>query len=300
MTGAQSADERAFDAPVDGGLLHGTVWHPDTSGTPVLAVHGMTANQRCWPPVARLLPDRPVIGVDLRGRGRSNVLPGPYALVQHADDLARALEALRMERVIVTGHSMGAFVAVRLAERHPDRVRSLVLVDGGLPLPGAGANSTPADLEEALGPALRRLRMRFASPTAYLDFWREHPAFGPYWSAAAEEYLAYDLVDTADGFRASAKEPAVLANLIELDGSGGYAEALRALTLPITLLRAERGMFDQTPPLCPAATAEEWASQLPRMRQRLVPDTNHYTILLDSSAAGEVAATISEQDDSRG
>lgn len=55
--------------------------------------------------------------------------------------------------VVVVGHSMGAFAAVVLANLFPDRVRSLVLVDGGLPLQ-VPAGLTDAEIVAAvLGPA---------------------------------------------------------------------------------------------------------------------------------------------------
>ena len=38
---------------------------------------------------------------------------------------------------MIAGHSLGAYIAARLATLHPDRVESLVLVDGGLTIPGS-------------------------------------------------------------------------------------------------------------------------------------------------------------------
>ncbi|TXQ54874.1 alpha/beta hydrolase, partial [Escherichia coli] len=159
---------------------------------------------------------------------------GPFRLAQHADDVAAAMRAAGIARAIVVGHSMGAFVAVRLASAHPELVASLVLVDGRLPpRPApAGRHLRP---EDVLGPAIDRLRMTFPSREAYREFWRQHPAFGPYWSDAIEAYVDYDLVpvdaqseaETAGGMlRPSANPDAVLTNLVELDGRDGYAEAL--------------------------------------------------------------------------
>ncbi|NUO36083.1 MAG: alpha/beta fold hydrolase [Dermatophilaceae bacterium] len=51
---------------------------------------------------------------------------GPGASRRHADDLALLLDAEGLERVTVVGMSMGGFVAMALAERHPQRVESLV------------------------------------------------------------------------------------------------------------------------------------------------------------------------------
>ena len=185
--------ETTFAAPVAGGVLAGGQWRADAAGLPVLAVHGITASHRNWDLVAAALPDQRVIAPDLRGRGRSNSLPAPYGLVQHADDLAATLDALDIERVYVLGHSMGAFVSVRFAERHPDRIAGLALIDGGLPVPSPEGIS-PEDLPKVLlGPALERLSMTFPSRAEYVRFWQRHPALGPYWNSSIEAYVQYDL-----------------------------------------------------------------------------------------------------------
>lgn len=277
MTGA------SFTAPVEGGALAGTFWHADAPGPAVLGLSGITANHRSYAALAARL-EQPLLAVDSRGRGRSRDLPPPFTLVQHADDAARALDAAGLERAVVVGHSMGAFVATRLAERHPDRVTALVLVDGGLPLRPvpATADLTPEDL---LGPAIERLRMTFDSRDAYRDFWREHPAFGPYWSAAVEDYVDYDLQEIDGALRPSANPDAVLANLVELDGRDGYTEAVEAVErrgLPRVLLTSPRGLFDEPAPLYDAQWLAGWRERLPGLPVHEVPGTNHYTILLGS------------------
>ena len=137
----------ALDVPVAGGLLRVATW--PGPGPPLLAIHGITSSSRSWPLLAQEL-DRPVVAPDLRGRGRSNALPGPVGLVAHADDCAAALRAVTDEPAVVVGHSMGGFVAHGAGRSGaPDLVRALVLVDGGLPVParrrGGDAGRPPAD-----------------------------------------------------------------------------------------------------------------------------------------------------------
>ncbi len=283
--------DTTFAVPVAGGLLAGGQWRADAPGTPVLAVHGITATHRNWDLLADALPDRRVIAPDLRGRGRSNALPAPYGLEQHADDLARVLDALGVDRVFVVGHSMGAFVSVRFAERHPDRVAGLVLIDGGLPVPnpdGIALDELPAVL---LGPALERLSMTFPSRAAYLDFWRRHPALGPYWNAAIEAYVEYDVDGVEPELRSSASADAVAVNAVELDGSDGYAEALLAMPGPVDFFRAPRGLLDAAP-LYPEALVADWAERMPQLVVHDVADVNHYTIVMSADGAGSVIPVI--------
>lgn len=70
-----------------------------------------------------------VLMPDLRGHGRSDKPPGPYTVHQMADDIAGLLEALGVSRAHVVGLSLGGAVAQALAVQHPERVRSLVLVN---------------------------------------------------------------------------------------------------------------------------------------------------------------------------
>ncbi|WP_022878401.1 alpha/beta fold hydrolase, partial [Microbacterium sp. B19] len=161
--------DRTHAVTVAGGSLHVGEWHPDAEGSPWLLVHGVTASHLAWSWVAREASDVRLLAPDLRGRGRSADLPGPFGMAAHADDLAAVLDATGVERALIVGHSMGAFVSAVFADRHPDRAAAVVLVDGGLPLdlpPGM----PPVDaVRHVLGPTAARLGMRFADAAAYRD-----------------------------------------------------------------------------------------------------------------------------------
>lgn len=129
---------RPIEVPVDGGWLAASSGGPSagTGRATVVLVHGITANQRWWHRlVSRLADDITWLAVDLRGRGLSADVVGPSSMARHADDLLALLDEVGVESAIVAGHSMGAFVATTLAERHPTRVAGLVLVDGGVVAP---------------------------------------------------------------------------------------------------------------------------------------------------------------------
>jgi pimeloyl-ACP methyl ester carboxylesterase len=269
--------------PVTGGELTVGQWsapgsaNPDA--TPLLAIHGITANHLAWGLVAPLL-GRPVVAPDLRGRGGSGTLPGPYGMAAHAADCVSLMDALGIARAIVVGHSMGGFVASVLAHRYPDRVARLVLVDGGAPL------SMPdgVDIETALGPAVARLSMRFASHAEYHDFWRRHPSFTR-WNPAIEAYVDHDLTGTAPELRSSVNEDAVRADFVELHKGAEPRAAYEALPRETVFLRAERGMFDEPRALYPDPAAIG-------LTVTTVPGTNHYTILLGEDGARAVAAAL--------
>lgn len=281
--------------PVSGGELAGGLWTSEISGDqlPVLAIHGITASHLSWPLVAEQLPTT-VVAVDLRGRGRSNSLPGPFDLRAHAADLLAVMDHLGLERIVVAGHSMGAFVAVHLADLAPERVASLLLIDGGLPIaPPQGV--TPEELPLLiLGPALSRLSMTFSSRSEYVEFWRRSPALGPYWNDAIEDYVAYDLHGEAPHLTASSNPDAVTENALQLDGTDGYDEILASLRLPIEFLHAPRGLADQIPPLYSDAEIARLAARFPHVCVRELEDVNHYTVVLAAQGAAQVAASLRE------
>lgn len=277
--------------PVNGGELAVGVWGPDDAPT-VLAIHGITASHLSWQTLAETMPELRIIAPDLRGRGRSNALPGPWGMPAHAADMVAVLDAFALDRVTVVGHSMGAFVASTLAARAPERVADLVLIDGGLPIPHP-VGVADADLLKALiGPAAERLSMTFESVQAYRDFWRVHPAFADEWTPAIEAYVDYDLDGQAPTLSPSSSYEAVAEDSLQLNGDQGYADALAALAMPVTFLRAPRGLMNEPTALYSTSTVEEWEARMPGLTTGEVADVNHYTIVMARRGAEAVAAVV--------
>jgi pimeloyl-ACP methyl ester carboxylesterase len=259
----------------------------------VVAVHGITSSSRNWLAVARDLDGRVALAaVDLRGRGASNGLPGPYGLAAHERDVLAVLDGLGLERAVLAGHSLGAYVVARVAAEHPERVSAAVLVDGGLRIPGTENADPDVFLDAFLGPALARLRMRFENREQYRDFWRAHPALA---SSDVEDadivaYADYDLVGDEPDLRSSVSEDAVREDGADLFAQGGDAQRL---SVPATMLVAPRGLLDDPRPMHPLPLAREWEAGAPESRRVIeVPDVNHYTIALGARGARAVADAI--------
>ena len=273
-----------LDVPVAGGSLRVTTW--DGSGTPVLAVHGITSSSWAWPFLAAEL-DRPLVAPDLRGRGRSNALPGPYGLAAHAEDCAAVIEAVSDRPVDVVGHSMGGFVATVLAARHPDLVRSVVLVDGGLPFAAADEEATLAGLK----PIVQRLATSYTR-AEYRDWFRSHPAFAHDYTPEVEAYADYDL--PTDPGRPSVVPEVVEVDQLDLLRSTAFTDALEQQTHPRLFLHAARGFADDPPGLYPQPAVDDHTRRWPDLEARLVPDVNHYTIVLSRRGAAAVARAVED------
>lgn len=250
-----------FDVAVAGGALRVVAWPGD--GPTVLAAHGITANALSWAGVARELAGRArLVAPDLRGRAGSAGLPGPYGMAVHADDLIAVADHLGLDRVDLVGHSMGGFVVAETARRFPERVSSVLLVDGGVPLPVPEGMDVDTALHATIGPAMQRLSMTFRDLDEYLDFFRRHPALGPFWTDDISAYVARDFVDG----RSSCRIEAIRADASDMLGNPAPAP-YRLLQAPRGLQNEDRGMYGEI----------EGAE--------VVPDVNHYTIVLGAGAA---------------
>jgi len=278
------------NVPVDGGDLRVLLW--GTGKRVAVAVHGITASGMSWQAVARHMPpDWALAAPDLRGRGHSRDLPGPYGLDRHARDVAAVLRHFG-GRPVLAGHSMGAYVALLTRDAHPELVRRLVLVDGGLPFSVPEGTDLDAMLDATLGPAISRLRQTYPDTEAYLDFWRAHPALAGHWTADVEAYVRYDLISENGHLRPRAAEDAVRADGRDVLAEKPFADALSRLTRPTPLLTAPAGMFGAPPGLLPPQVIASWQERVPVLRPQMVPGANHYTILFEREAAAAVSQAI--------
>jgi pimeloyl-ACP methyl ester carboxylesterase len=268
-----------LDIAASGGTLRVCRWNG--GGPAVVAVHGITANALSFLNLAGQLGGVDLIAPDLRGRAGSAGLPGPYGLGSHVEDIMATLDHLGIADAVLVGHSMGGFVAALAALRHPERVRAVLLVDGGVAFGVPVEGEIDQVLERVIGPAMRRLKMTFASREEYLDFWRAHPALAADWSPEIEAYALRDLA----GDRSSCNIEAIREDAKDTLVHEETTTAYRKVSCPISLLRAERGMLDEPTGLYGHFPVQGVADEL-------VPGVNHYTIVASENGAAVVAARI--------
>ena len=267
---------------VDGGTLSYTrSGRPE--GVTALAVHSLTQHRGVWDVCRESLGDMDLIAVDLRGRGGSRDLPGPSTIARHVSDLERVVDALGLERIVIAGQSLGAFVALALAVEQPEITAGLVLVDGGLPFP---------ELQD-VSSMVNRLEQTYASAEEYRTLWRSYPAVASRWNEAIERFVDADLVGSPPELRPGCRPEHAAQDLTEV---AEMTEApLSQLTVPSILLRAQRGVMDDPPGLYPRAYLEEVITRHGLdMEIREVNGSNHLTILLVDPFAAQVAGAITD------
>jgi pimeloyl-ACP methyl ester carboxylesterase len=251
---------------------------------PLVLLHGLSANAHEFGGIiaAGLAPEFRVVAPDLRGRGRSERPATGYRMADHARDVLALLDALGLERVVLGGHSFGAYLTIYIAAHHPERVSKVIVIDAALRL--------HPEVGEMLKPSLDRLGRVAPSVDAYLDDLKAAPYLGGTWDAAIEGYYRAEIVEEADGSARSATSADAIAQALQGVGAEPWLELVRRVTQPALLINAV-GAYGPpgSIPLVSEEYARETAEAFPDCRYVQVPG-NHLTMVF-----GEGAAAIRRQ-----
>ena len=99
-------------------------------GTAVVFLHGFLENSTMWNAfIPELAKKFRVITIDLLGHGQTECLGYVHTMEDQADMVFSILTELRVRKAVFTGHSMGGYVALALAELYPDAVKGIALIN---------------------------------------------------------------------------------------------------------------------------------------------------------------------------
>ena len=252
------SDHRHIDAG-DGLTLHVEI---DGEGPPLVLLHGFTGSAETWRFLASRMRRRwRTVAVDLPGHGRSNspADPARYALPRFADDLARTLDELSIDRTALLGYSLGGRSALQFAVRHPARVSALVLESTSAGIAGAEDRNARAASDAELALFIEREGI-----DAFVARWESLPLWSSQNALPADARAAL----RAQRLR---NDPRGLAN--SLRGAGASAtdaliDELRTIEAP-TLLIA--GALDEKY----VAAAKHLAGAIPGARVSIVENAGH-------------------------
>ena len=261
--------ERVFHAQDDVPIYFRDYGDPNSAAAPVLCLTGLTRNSKDFHPLAQhLCGRRRVLAMDYRGRGRSgydrNFLN--YHPRNYVSDAIQLLAVAGVHKVVVLGTSLGGICAMGIGIAMPTALTGVILNDIGPVVATEGrariANYVGNDLRlPDYDAAARALRKQFspAYPDTGEAHWR-HMAeciFAPD-PVAGNLRLDYDL-RVADALRAQAEDDPV--DLWPLFRSLGR--------IPVLAVRgALSDILDQ-------ATFDRMASEMPAMKQLVVPNRGH-------------------------
>lgn len=247
-----------------------------------LLVHGITANLQWWKTLAqKLLAASPapmrIIAPDLRGRGNSAKPEEPYSVSVNAADLLGLLNVLNIQAPInYVGHSLGAHIGTIFASSYPERVRRLVLIDGGAVL--------PRDVGQSIAPALRRLGQVYPS---FADYTAPLKASGviPGWDSEVDRIYQYDCQPTEGGVVSKVSKAGIDQELVHIGTFYKTVESFYPkIKAPTLIVRAPEPVAEGLNPfLLPESLAVMTTTIAGGAKVVEVPGTNHYTVLLRPS-----------------
>lgn len=96
----------------------------------VIFIHGFPFNKSSWNEQLEALKDKAkVISYDIRGFGKSETGSKKASISVYADDLIHLMDALKIDKAVVCGLSMGGYILLNAVDRYPDRFKALILAD---------------------------------------------------------------------------------------------------------------------------------------------------------------------------
>ncbi|OMH35202.1 alpha/beta fold hydrolase [Tersicoccus sp. Bi-70] len=251
----------------------------------VLLLHGLTGHHQTFRAVADRLDAYRVIAPDLRGRGESYALLGPYGMSAHADDLALTLEAEDADDVIVVGYSMGGLAALVLAHRHPERISALLLVDMWLPRLASPGEDRDATISTIFAPLFDTIERTYPSTDEYHRFWEQSGRFDVPLSDDVRAALDYALLGREPELGIRVQGRAAWEDATEVVGAEDVLAALNGLTHPARLIWRRAGHAEDAAAWDIEGSAESWASLLPTLTASEYPSTGRIPLFTEDGVA---------------
>ena len=261
----------------DGTTLH---YEEAGTGTPILALAGLTRNTRDFDHVAPHLEECRLIRMDYRGRGRSAWAdPATYTVMQEGQDALALLDHLGISAAGILGTSRGGLIGMGLAAMVPDRILGLCLNDIGPEIGSAGLEKIKGYVglppfhrtyDEA---AAARARMWTDFEGVPMSRWRTEIE-NQFEDTGKGLRLRYD-PKLRDGVVAPAAAPPDLWPLFEA-----------AAAKPIALIRGANS------DLLTKETADEMARRAPEMIRAEVPGRGHVPFLDEPQSLAAIRAWL--------
>lgn len=250
-------------------VRNGRLWSdrreaPQDQDVPTLVfLHGFSVDHRMWAQdTAALSGVAATVNYDLRGFGRSGM---PHPRHNHVDDLLEVLDRLEIGSAVLVGLSLGANIALGMAQQHPERVDAMVLASSGLP---GRVWTTPR------------------APDLVIAHAREHGV-----ASAKEYWLSLDL------FSQTRVRPAAMALLdqmvadfpahqwsVGLAGSlalPAVADSLESIACRATVITGEHDDIGYL------AIGDELAERIPNAHQVRIPNAGHFVNMDEPGRFGD-------------
>jgi len=260
---------------VNGIRLHYTTWgqfnQPERA---VLLVHGLTQSHLVWSELGPNLAKHGwyPIAPDLRGRGWSSKPSHGIGIPYHVSDLLTLCNVLGLPRVHFIGHSLGAQIGYFFAAIYPHRLDKFVAVDVG-----GRASSHILDI---LRPVLERLGRAYPSLDAYMQNIQKATSSVHPWNDFWERYHRFEAEVQRDGTVTLRASKAAIEEEMIVNATINNDVLFPVIKAPTLIMRAGQGTYQPDWFVLPSEEAERVHSLIKGSNVEVIPDSNHYTIIL--------------------
>ncbi|MBN1397852.1 MAG: alpha/beta fold hydrolase [Bacteroidetes bacterium] len=231
-------------------------------GLPVVFIHGFPFNHRMWEPQIKEIPENiRAILYDVRGHGASSVGDGQFTIEMFVDDLIAMLDQLSIEKSVLCGLSMGGYIALRTAERHPERIKGLVLCDT--------KSGTDTDEEKVKRTSSMKAVKTYGVP-AFADefvkavFWEKTFVTNP------------KVVEFIKEIIRSNSSLGICGTLLALASRTDTTKSLASTGIPACIIVGEHDMRT------PVSVAREMQNAIPESELHIISDAGHMSNLENS------------------
>ena len=231
-------------------------------GKPLVLISGLGYSSWQWHKMVPLLAEHfQVIAFDNRGVGQSDKPAGPYTAQMLAQDTVGLLDALKIEKAIIAGHSMGGFIAQALALDFPQRVEKLILCSTNF----GGPNHVPVTpeamkvLTDVSSAALTRFKNGLAVSTA--------PGWSEKNSAMIEEWIQWRVANPIEPVHYQAQMAIGLSLMPE---AAAFENKLSRINVPTLIL------FGAHDKVVPPANADLLSKKIAGSTVLIFPDAGHF------------------------
>ncbi len=230
-------------------ILRAIDFRGDSYKHTIIALHGWLDNAESFRLLGPKLAEQGlrVIALDLAGQGLSDMRPlqGSYHLWDDAVDVIQIAEQLELSQYSLLGHSRGAMIATQIATAFPEKIKSLCVLDGLLPI--------PVNIDETVE-QFRRFTLGFQSRRASRVFSRRQDAIEIRAKAARMDVDAVELLaerglfkcegENSEGWQWRVDERLKIASAVKMTEAHNqqWLEKLENTKMPVQIILAQQGL----------------------------------------------------------
>lgn len=201
-----------------------------TQGETILCLHGRWGRAETWADFIQHYGEQyRVIAPDQRGHGLSGKPVSKYTSAEMASDILGLMDHLKINKVILVGHSMGASIAGYFAATYPDRLRGVAILDKTAAGPKK-PNTTPLEEIPAVDPITKDWPLPFRSLKEAQEYIKSDME-----SELSYQYFMNSLIEGIDGYHMMFSAQAMAANIAFYQD---WFDLLPRIKCPVLLIRA--------------------------------------------------------------